>query len=59
MFLGVGIQNCIIHQIMNSIKYIASEDKNEFMRDLKFVYKAPNEEIAINGLDTNEIVNME
>lgn len=52
VFPDVSIQNCIIHQIRNSIKYIASKDKKEFMRDLKCVYKAPNEEDALNSLDT-------
>ncbi|OAA93322.1 transposase, mutator family [Clostridium coskatii] len=51
VFPDVSIQNCIIHQIRNSIKYIASKDKKEFMKDLKCVYKAPTEDAAINGLD--------
>jgi transposase-like protein len=51
VFPDVSIQNCIIHQIRNSIKYIASKDKKEFMMDLKCVYKAPNEEDALNSLD--------
>ncbi|AZV56781.1 IS256 family transposase [Clostridium sp. AWRP] len=51
VFPDVSIQNCIIHQIRNSIKYIASKDKKEFMKDLKCVYKAPTEDSAINGLD--------
>lgn len=35
VFPNVNIQTCIIHQIRNSIKYIASKDKRDFMKDLK------------------------
>jgi len=51
VFPSVNIQTCIVHQIRNSIKYIASKDKKEFMRDLKEVYKAPTEELALAQLD--------
>ena len=34
------IQSCIVHQIRNSLKFIASKDQKEFMRDLKKVYRA-------------------
>lgn len=51
VFPSVNIQTCIVHQIRNSIKYIASKDKKEFMRDLKSVYKASTEELALAQLD--------
>ena len=35
IFPEVIIQNCIIHQIRNSLKYISSKDQKEFMSDLK------------------------
>lgn len=54
VFPNVGIQNCIIHQIRNSIKYIASKDSKTFMKDLKGVYQAVNEEEALNALDALE-----
>ena len=44
-------QRCIVHQIRNSIKYIASKDKKAFMKDLKEVYKATTEELALAQLD--------
>jgi len=50
VFPNVNIQSCIIHQIRNSIKYIASKDSKAFMKDLKTVYKAVNEEEACNSL---------
>jgi len=50
VFPNVNIQSCIIHQIRNSLKYIASKDSKAFMKDLKDVYKAVNEEVALNAL---------
>jgi len=40
------VQLCIVHQIRNSLKYIASKDQKEFMKDLKLVYQATNKDIA-------------
>jgi putative transposase len=54
VFPDVSIQSCIIHQIRNSIKYIASKDSKTFMKDLKCVYQAVNEEEALNALDALE-----
>lgn len=39
-------QLCIVHQIRNSLKYVASKDQKEFLKDLKLVYKAINKEVA-------------
>lgn len=52
VFPTVDIQTCIVHQIRNSIKYIASKDKKAFMKDLKEVYKATTEELALAQLDS-------
>lgn len=54
VFPNVSIQSCIVHQIRNSIKYIASKDSKTFMKDLKGVYQAVNEEEALNALDVLE-----
>ena len=40
IFPKTEVQLCVIHQIRNSLKYIASKDQKEFMSDLKLVYKA-------------------
>jgi len=40
------IQQCVIHQIRNSIKYVASKHQKEFMADLKPVYRAVSKEAA-------------
>src|SRR5699024_1753401 len=34
------VQTCVVHQIRNSLKYVASKDQKEFMNDLKPVYRA-------------------
>lgn len=40
------VQSCIVHQIRNSLKYVASKNQKEFMRDLKEVYQASGKELA-------------
>jgi len=40
------VQLCIVHQIRNSLKYVASKDQKEFMRDLKRVYRATSKDVA-------------
>ena len=48
------IQHCIIHQIRNSLKYVASKNQKAFMADLKCVYKAATRnaaELALDELD--------
>lgn len=42
VFPQVEIQSCIVHQIRNSLKYVASKDQKIFMKDLKCVYQAVN-----------------
>lgn len=46
VFPGSEIQTCVIHQIRNSLKYVASKDQKAFMQDLKNVYQAPTQEKA-------------
>lgn len=45
------IQSCIVHQIRNSMKYVASKDQKLFMSDLKLVYRADNEPAAVDELE--------
>lgn len=45
------IQSCIVHQIRNSLKYVASKDQKLFMADLKLVYRADNEPAALDELE--------
>lgn len=49
------VQLCIIHQIRNSAKYVASKNQKVFMADLKSVYRAATKnaaEIALDELET-------
>jgi len=48
------IQRCIIHQIRYSTKFISYKDIKPFMADLKEVYQASTEEIALQKLDSLE-----
>jgi transposase-like protein len=48
------IQHCIIHQIRNSMKYVASKNQKAFMADLKAVYKAATLNAAELALDDLE-----
>ncbi|OOM82501.1 transposase, mutator family [Clostridium puniceum] len=44
------IQRCIMHQIRSSMKYIPYKDRKTFVADLKGIYKAVNEEVAMENL---------
>jgi len=46
IFPNTQIQLCIVHQIRNSVRYVASKNIKEFIADLKPIYKAPNRESA-------------
>lgn len=48
------IQLCIVHQIRNSMKYVASKNQKAFMADLKPVYRATTKEAAEIALDELE-----
>jgi transposase-like protein len=54
VFPQTQVQSCIVHQIRNSLKYVASKDQKEFMRDLKPVYRADNLNLAELRLDDLE-----
>jgi putative transposase len=46
VFPRTEIQLCVVHQIRNSLKYVASKEQKAFMTDLKLVYKATSKELA-------------
>ena len=46
------IQNCIIHQLRNSSKYVSYKDLKALMADLKAVYAAVDEPAALGALGT-------
>ena len=53
-FPETQVQQCIVHQIRNSLKYVASKNQKEFMKDLKEVYKAPALDAAETALNQLE-----
>jgi transposase-like protein len=50
-FPRVEVQSCVVHQIRNSLKYVASKDQKIFLGDLKEVYRATTKELAEQQLD--------
>lgn len=53
-FPKAEVQSCIVHQIRNSLKYVASKDQKPFMSDLKEVYRAATKDLAEQQLDALE-----
>ena len=51
VFPKTDIQNCIIHQLRNSSKYVSYKDIKALMADLKAVYAAPDEVSALAALE--------
>jgi len=54
IYPNTEVQLCVIHQIRNSLKYVASKNQKEFMKDLKKVYQAISKEQAEIELDRLE-----
>lgn len=54
VFLNTDVQLCIVHQIRNSVKYVGSKNRKEFLKDLKLVYAADTKEKAETELDNLE-----
>ena len=52
VFPQTEIQNCIIHQIRNSVRYVSYKDLKDLMADLKAVYAAVDEQSALDALNT-------
>ncbi len=48
------VQQCIVHQVRASTKYVGYKDLKPFCRDMKLIYTAPNEEAALAALDKFE-----
>lgn len=40
-------QRCIVHQVRNTLKYVADKDRKPFAADLKTIYHATNEQKAL------------
>jgi transposase-like protein len=50
VFPKVDIQQCIIHQIRNSTRYVSWKDMKALCADLKSVYQAPSEKAGYEAL---------
>ncbi len=46
-FPNTEYQRCIVHQVRNTLKYVADKDRKPFATDLKTIYNAPSEQKAI------------
>ena len=44
-------QHCIVHQVRNTLKYVSDKDKKVFANDLKTIYQAPSEKVAVENLE--------
>lgn len=44
-------QRCIVHQVRNTLKYVADKDRKPFATDLKTIYHAASEEKALEALE--------
>ena len=51
VFPQAEIQRCIVHQIRYTTKFVSFKDIKSFMKDLKKVYQADTEQLAVDALD--------
>jgi transposase-like protein len=54
VFPDTEVQLCIVHQIRNSVKYVASKDQKVFVGELKSIYQAFTKDEAELALDKME-----
>ena len=54
VFPNTEVQLCIVHQIRNSLKYVASKNQKQFASELKNVYQANTKEEEEEALDKLE-----
>lgn len=54
IFPKTEVQLCIVHQIRNSLRYVASKDYKTFLKDLKKVYQASSKKVAEHNLNERE-----
>lgn len=50
-FPQIKYQRCIVHQVINTLKYVSYKDKKKFASDLKSIYLAVTETQALQNLD--------
>lgn len=55
-FPETEIQKCVVHQIRNSIRYVSYKDVKKVLADLKPVYTAASEPLALDALESFESI---
>lgn len=55
-FPETEIQKCVVHQIRNSIRYVSYKDVKRVLADLKPVYTAASEPLALDALESFESI---
>ena len=55
-FPEAEIQKCIVHQIRNSIRYVSYKDVKKVLADLKPIYTAASEALALESLENFETI---
>lgn len=56
IFPQTEVQLCVVHQLRNSLRYVAMKDKKAIMQSLKPIYQAPNKEFAERALNDLDLV---
>jgi transposase-like protein len=54
VFPYTEVQSCIVHQVRNTIKYVATRDVKEVVADVKKIYQAASKEVGEENLDALE-----
>ena len=54
VFPQAEVQRCIVHQVRYTTKFVNYKDMKPFVKDLKAIYQAPSEEMALEKLDELE-----
>ena len=50
-FPKTEVQQCIVHMVRNSLKFVPFKDRKAIAGDLKKIYSAPSEEVAVDELE--------
>ncbi|MBV6405518.1 MAG: transposase [Flavobacteriales bacterium] len=45
------IQRCIVHQVRNTLKYVSYKHYKEVVKDMRAIYRAPDEQQALHALE--------
>jgi putative transposase len=52
VFPAAEVQQCIVHQMRNTLKYVAHKDRKALAQDLRSIYAAPTEEAGFSALQS-------